>query len=109
MQWKFLHNRKDLNTPSILGHLKYLHEPLFFYRVIGVCITLLIHIIRENSHVDGAPLILLTNHPHSEVHGSIEGELIQRLNPILLVLEMIIKRLINIMKRKSKAYDSLKP
>ena len=86
VQWKALQARKkDDDVPEVPKISKALpiikwseafHD--FLYRVIGVRTTPLAYVTRATVDVPVVAPALLTNKPHSEEHGSVEGELIAR-------------------------------
>ena len=86
IQWKALKERADskteVDTPKISRALPILKwtEAFedFLTQVIGSRTIPLAYVIRENPVVDPVAPPLLPNKPHSEVHGSVEAELVAR-------------------------------
>ena len=85
IQWKALKDRKEEDPPEVLKIMKTL--PImkwteafqdYLHRVISVRVILLAYIICANSDVPMPVPLLAPNQPHSEVHGSIEYELVER-------------------------------
>ena len=85
IQWKALKDRKEEDPPEVPKITKTL--PImkwteafqdYLHRVIGVRVIPLAYIIRADSGVPMPAPPLAPNQPHSEVHGSIEYELVER-------------------------------
>jgi len=86
IQWKALQDRKkdgeEPDVPKITRSLPIMKWteafPDFLRQVIGVRTIPLIYVIRTDENVPAAAPALATHQPHSEMHGSVEGELIAR-------------------------------
>ena len=85
IQWKALKDRKEEDPPEVPKITKTL--PImkwteafqdYLHRVIGVRVIPLVYIICTNSDVPMPVPPLAPNQPHSEAHGSIEYELVER-------------------------------
>ena len=85
IQWKALKERKEEDPPEALKIMKTL--PImkwteafqdYLHRVISVRVIPLAYIIRTDSDVPMPVPPLAPNQPHSEAHGSIEYELVER-------------------------------
>ena len=85
IQWKALKTKKDEDTPEVPRISKSL--PIIkwteafqdhLHRVIGDRMIPLAYIIRTNEDVPAVAPPLQAGQPHSEAHGSIEGEMIAR-------------------------------
>ena len=85
IQWKALKTKRDEDTPEVPNIAKSL--PIFkwteafqdhLHRVIGVRMIQLAYATRKDEDVPAVESPLQAGQPHSEVHGSIEGEMIAR-------------------------------
>ena len=83
IQWKALKTKRDEDTPDVpkisksLPILKWTQAfPDHLHRVIGVRMIPLAYVSRKDEDVPAVAPPLLAGQPHSEVHGSHEGEMI---------------------------------
>ena len=85
IQWKALKTKRDEDTPDVPKISKAL--PIIkwteafqdhLHRVIGVRMIPLAYVTRQDEDVPAVAPPLMVGQPHSEVHGSIEGEMIAR-------------------------------
>ena len=85
IHWKALKDRKEEDPPEVPKITKTL--PImkwteafqdYLHRVIGVRVIPLAYVIRTNSDVPILAPPLAPNQPHSEAHGSVEYELVER-------------------------------
>ena len=86
-QWKSLEERKKEDVPDVPRITRNLKVTKwsesfndFLSKVIGKRYAPLSYVIRENEAVPAVAPPLMTNQPHSQEHGSVEGELIARLS-----------------------------
>ena len=85
IQWKALKTKRDEDTPDVpkiskaLPIIKWMEAfQDHLHRVIGVRMIPLAYVARQDEDVPAVAPPLMAGQPHSELHGSIEGEMIAR-------------------------------